>query len=92
MLAWLAGFLKKDRAQRVRLCPLSFVAVAAAAAVKIFALQVSSCIVDAGDFHAESVHTPTDPPPTTTRRLALQKKSNQENVKIFHFGLRGKFV
>lgn len=51
---------------------LSFVAVAAA--VEVFALQVSTGVVDAGDFHAKPVDAPADPPPPTAGRLTLQGK------------------
>lgn len=52
--------------------PFSFVAVAAG--VEIFALQVASGVVDAGDLHAEPVDAPADAPPPAAGRLTLQPK------------------
>lgn len=70
------------RAQRLRRA-LSFVAVAAA--VEVFALQVAAGVVDVGDFDAEPVDAPADPPPTTAGRLTLQVKSGQEGMRLEGF-------
>lgn len=64
----MAGFEKTRLDENDRFAP-SFVAVAAA--VELLALQVATGVVDAGDFHAEAVDAPADPPSPTTGRLTL---------------------
>lgn len=51
---------------------VSFVDVAAA--VQIFTLQVSACVVNARDFDPEPIDAPADSPFTTTGRFTLQSK------------------
>ncbi len=71
--ASLIGRFEENRGSTGATASQSLIAVAAA--VKVFALQVSFGVVDAGDFHAEPVDAPADPPPPAARWLTLQAES-----------------